>query len=976
MRPRGAAASVPFARNQPGREEGLAVMPGHAPRRASLLLLCLGMGLAFWGCEPPPLQVSMLGCAVLHGGPDPSCDLAESRVVRLLIVTAPEGEVTFVSDKGPVAVLKKTQGRGERLLQLTLPGGASQLEVQVTDGWFRGRTFHAAVRDRTAHEAPWLTEGRRLLDENQPVAAQAVLAKHIGAPEASLPAERAESQALAVGLLAEIALEDNRSDARELLDRAIRECKDAHLISAAGNYLLRKSWLLGKSLHRFNEAESVLRQEQPLFDQLPDAQTWALSQRALMRREQGDLRGALLLFNEAEALMNRLGNNVARAELNNQLGTTLVMMGRMQEADEHFSEATQLLADDCRRGKLLNTQGFTFFLAQKTLRPTDPMWSHFSPRPPLQEAAEIFRKCKMPADLSNALTNLAHLAAGEEEFSQAASWLQQAREALKQPDMGLAMEWTELDGELALSRQDPTAAEAHYKELARLGQAQDSYESVWLSHIGQARALEQRAPAAARAQYWRAEEYLDHRSLELPLGAGRGTFLGRFERGTARYLDLLVREGDLGEAVRVARHSRARGLMALGGLARAGALSPSERQRWDNALASYRQARRELDEIAAGAADEAEPQQRELEREQPARIRQLLGMIDEALPILGSSAAATPPRAAAAGELMLLCYPQGKPGWHCFAWDQDGVIYRPVARMDEQNLGTMLDEARDKLARAHRLTVIAYGEMREIEVHLLRLPGQNQPLEEQFERLEVVYALDLPGIGPATTDGETAAPSLRKKALLVFDPQGRLPQSRRAAGPVTEALRNAGWEVVMQLAGVPRVGDYAGKLAEQPLLSSEKLRELLNEVALFHYGGHGDFEPVGGWGHKLRIAEGPGLLVGDIVMLKPAPERVMLFGCHTGYSAEESGRVEGLGLAQAFLLRGSHFVIATARRVTDRIAAEVAMALYADQERSRSITGETPAPARVLREVRRQLRGAGLTAEGTADLGSFRVFVP
>lgn len=947
------------------------------PRWSLFRALCFVVALCLGGCAGPPLEVTPLGCAVLHGDLDGgSCDLPSSRNIRLLIVTSESGELQIRSEHGEIPASVKKVSNVVRLVHLTVPLAVSMLTIEIKESWFRRQAVRLALRAQTAHEAPWLTQAREQLEAGEPDRAELILRKQAELNAVPGTLQHTEWQAIGLGLLAKIAVEGNRPDALSLLDRAIDASKRGQLLSLVSDYVLQKSWLLSKHQHRFNEAEAVLLEEQQRLDRVPEDQLWAMSQRALMRRQQGDLSGALQGLEVAEALMQRLDDDVVRAEIFNQLGTTLIMMGRMKDAEQRFAEARRLALPPCRRGPLLNTQGYTLALAQQTLRPSDPLRSRFEPRPLLEEAAALLAQCKIPVALSNVFTNLAHVAAAEQNFTKTEQWLKQAKEQIQQPDAELDMEWEDLAGQLSLWRREFAEAEKHYRRLGILGGRQNAYESVWLSLIGRARAQEASNPARAIDLYRKAESYLDQRSIELPLGAGRGTFLGRFERGTAHYTDLLVRQGDVSGAVEVARHARARGLLALGMLARADVMLPAARQRWDLALARYREARRELDEIVSGAADDAETQRSALKREQKERVLKLNKLLEEGLRSLGSEGENQKARQAEAGELMLFCYPQSIAGWHCFAWDQQGPpVHRVIPAMDAPSLGLVLGGVSEKLSRAHRLSVIAYGEQRDIDVHLLHLPGHSESIDE---KLEVVYALDLPGLvrlpdslGAAHSPGKPD-----KKALLVFDPQGRLPQSRRAAEPVGQALRRSGWQVVMQTAGVPRVGDYAGKPVESAPLSGEQLRTLLPGVLLFHYGGHGEFDPVGGWSHKLRVAEGLGLLVGDIATLRTVPERVLLFGCSTGQSAEESGGIEGLGLAQAFVLRGSRFVIATVRTISDRLAAEVAVALYSMDKGPQGIAGDHPDPAILLREVRRKLLSVNPDPERVKELGAFRVFVP
>lgn len=930
-------------------------------------LFLLFMGIWLWGCEPRPLQIFLIDCAALHQNEaEPSCDLNEDHSLRLLVITVPSSRVSVWSGGSELVLTEIRSASEEKLFGLQVPPHATSLEIRSREGWFQRHAVRLTVRERAAHEAPWLTQARELLEvKSQPAAAELLLRQHLQDPGP------VEWRALQLGLLADIAMEGNRRDSMELLDRAIAASMQANLPSIAIQHILRKSWLLSQRWHKFPEAEELLRENQSLFAALPETRAWELSQRALMRRAQGDLRGALALLAQAEASADRFANESARAEVLSQRATTLVMMGRIQEAVDYFATLSKSVSQPCRLGLLRATQGYTFIQARQALHPDDRLWIQLKPERYLEEAVEILRACRMPHALANALTNLAHAAAAAEKVEETERWLEEARRVLPQPDTELELEWTELTGKLSLWRRSWEAASERYKRLARLGMQQDQYESGWLARIGQAHAEEERDQFQARTLYQSAEDYLDQRSLELPLGAGRGSFLGRFERGTARYLDLLVRAGLLTEAVRVVRHARARGLWALGLLVRADALSPTERQRWEKALAAYRLARRELDEIIAEAAEDAEGPRRSLEREQQERVRNLLGLLESSLHLLGAAAESKSFREPDPREAMLTCHPGAVQTWHCFVWDQKGLRHLTLERMDALHLGPALLKVRDMMAGNERLTVIAYGELRRIDVHHLPWPGAvGGQLQQLGDTLSVVYALDLPWRNPSTEGGP-------KSALLLFDSQGRLPHTRRVVAPAAQALRAAGWEILAQSVGTMSLGEYEGRQHEDaPRLSGERLRGLLSQAGLFHFGGHGDYEPVGGWGHRLRTADGQGLLVGDILMLPLVPRRVLLFGCNTGQSAEESGSVEGLGLAQAFLLRGSAWVIATVHEVSDRVAADVAVRLYADQMGPHGIMDESPDPAAALWKVERKLKALSKDPQLLQDLAAFRVFVP
>jgi cellulose synthase operon protein C len=128
--------------------------------------------------------------------------------------------------------------------------------------------------------------------------------------------------------------------------------------------------------------------------------------------------------------------------------------------------------------------------------------------------------------------------------------------------------------------------------------------------------------------------------------------------------------------------------------------------------------------------------------------------------------------------------------------------------------------------------------------------------------------------------------------------------------------------------------------------------------------GHGAFAGRGGWGSELRLAGGARLSVGDLLALPRAPRRVVLSACEGG-RAEPGAALEGLGLAQAFVVAGAGEVIAANRPIGDA-ATEAFMAdLY------RQLAAGTE-PAAALREA--QL--AWHQRAPAADWASFRLFLP
>ncbi|WP_044965614.1 CHAT domain-containing protein [Sorangium cellulosum] len=102
------------------------------------------------------------------------------------------------------------------------------------------------------------------------------------------------------------------------------------------------------------------------------------------------------------------------------------------------------------------------------------------------------------------------------------------------------------------------------------------------------------------------------------------------------------------------------------------------------------------------------------------------------------------------------------------------------------------------------------------------------------------------------------------------------------------------------------------------------------------------------------------LTVADILALPRTPAQVVLSSC-------ETGRAEGLGLAQAFAVAGSGAVVSSLRRIDDGVAARTMRAFYTALP-----LGAPDDPALALREAALRIRAE----EPAADWASFRVIVP
>ena len=232
-----------------------------------------------------------------------------------------------------------------------------------------------------------------------------------------------------------------------------------------------------------------------------------------------------------------------------------------------------------------------------------------------------------------------------------------------------------------------------------------------------------------------------------------------------------------------------------------------------------------------------------------------------------------------------------------------------------------------------------YGAMRGVDVHAL--PWRGEPL---VAHASVEYALAL---GGAETGSSPLAPG---RALLVADPRGDLPSARAEADVVQRELpAAAGWQLDVLRGGAA---------------SGEAVRASLASASLLHYAGHASFGGPDGVESSLVLAGGE-LTPTDILALPHVPGLVSLFGCDTG-SESATGKLDTLGLANAFLAAGASTVIATARPVDDTLARDVATSFYATLTASPRLP-----PAAALRAAVLAVRASS----PHADWSAFRALV-
>jgi len=964
-------------------------MSRHEHRRlrwAQLVLVLIGLlGSA---CEAPSLKVTLAGCFYLRA--DGSCEVSRDikgqfDELRLLVEASPQTEISVFQGWRGLSTTIDHQDRG-RLVRVRPLAGVSSLTVVAR----RGITWQRQVLQ--VHEwtaAEWV---QKAFDtwafRGHPEVAERELRERLREPQ-SLPDE-----AWALGILARIALEGNRiSEAEDLFRRALKADQKAGLISNVIRDSFRLKEILATHQQRFESATRLLDSIEDAVQQDPGSRSWLEYNRGLVELEQDRLVNALKHAEAGEQWAQRFGDLEAIRELRAMQAEVLQRLNRTHEANVLFRGLADSEPSPCRRAELYLGQGR---VGRHLLEGPQTAKADATPEVPLQAALRIYRTpgesgCSHQRRMRRVLLELAQVAVLHRNPKEAQEWLQQLEHGLSSQDVesnrDLQPQIFNIKGQIALQEAQTPDSPAEVRQSA-LKRAQSAFEemkkqsipptsaqsvhdtqallfheSYWQALVGIAEA--QRAmkqyPEALKTCL-EADSYLANYGLSLPLGASRGGFLGRHERGSSLCLTLFLECNQQDAAFNWLREVRVRASLPL--------LGVLQRTTDQSTPRSYVDLRKLLDKNVQEEELAAQDRIATLRQERVHLYEQLLETIETLAP------PAQPPakrsfRPLAQGELALICHPGLGGGWICIAATSTQKVSFRVDKLgkgvDRERLAQDLLGPIDPLLRSSRvLRVLAYGnEMRtETDIHLLPriVNGKSVPLWNSG--IDVVYALDLPLEQINSNSGE------RRIALLVADPQQNLPELRKVADELETAFRVKNWRTIVQIGGEQTYGRWPNQQeSPTPAALQENLRTMLETADLFLYMGHAAVERPAGWTHALRTAREAGLLVTDILLLSRVPRQVILLGCETAESSEETGGQEALGIAQSFVARGAEAVIATQRPVKAAWVATLARALS-----RQGLTGQTHDLVDLLRRSISEL--AAQPENAAEDLGTFRVVVP
>lgn len=778
-----------------------------------------------------------------------------------------------------------------------------------------------------------------------------------------------------------------RELAIRVLHRAIDAAHAVGLLSVEAVSLRRLSTIYTKGVLPYGPyAEAAIREltdpvHRKAFLNDPDAEVFVHYKISRIEEDFGKIGNSLTAIRQILPLLEFEGLKDTEKELYLTQYALISQYSNDTESALHGSkQAIQILTNSqafksCEFLQYYNIIGWVHILAQQA------GYKDVTPIELLQKADSYRAKCTAedPNIASYAgglvLLNLARAyllqavqtnvdgAAREQAVTQVERLIQEAR-ALQVSRSDYYLDVHDLTGQIALLRKDGTSAFAAFRRLRQLTSNSEMNPLYrWSALIGEADALVMlERKAEALAAYGEAAQLLLRLANGLPMLGRRQMFVSQFEEGISRHLALLAADSSTkGPLLAAMRRARMLALQVYMQPLQSGFGAMDGQP----LLARYQELHAQRDSVSRELHDAPLAERAEISSRLRALDDALRQVIDQ---LYRGPAGAPPPESAAAlrppqeGELLLACYPSPNrarsAAWLCAAADtQDHYVVRSSG-LTGAGAAELLKSLQTPLSRAKRLHVLAYGEMRDVIWEQVPFMGQSLGA-----RIPVSYGLDLIA---------AAVPDAARRALLVLNPEQDLSGAHHAEKGLIARLTASGWKLEL-FRGAPRHGRHLFGFLHGSLFDSVRpalgplVLERLPAANLFVYYGHAESSRQGGWDSHLRFADDGSITARDILALPTVPRRVLLLGCETAVS-DRGAPADELGLAQAFLLRGSREVLATTRKVPDALAALLLTELL---QRGALDVGAAPL-AESLRAALMALRSR--TPHG--DWDAFRVYQP
>ncbi|MEQ9499579.1 MAG: CHAT domain-containing protein [Deltaproteobacteria bacterium] len=645
---------------------------------------------------------------------------------------------------------------------------------------------------------------------------------------------------------------------------------------------------------------------------------------ALLATQMGNPRAALSRLREMNRWSERLSDteyHEASIHLELLLMSYLSRSSEAQELLGALSARISTTRSPCARGRMLNN--FAWFSRRFDLEQSTKA----------AERAEIVyaTSCtSQPADEILLRLTLGRLLLDQDRFTGVERQIGKIR-SLGSTYLGdrnrIALE--------ALEAQLLQATKEHERSLALFQSVCDRtgihYEPRlhWEALVGLAQiSLAKKEPEKAIQSLREAEGLLDLLVLSIPLGEGRAIFAEDHLVSTELMAETFLSLGKVEAASQIVSTSIRRHSSAMALAAQVTALPPERRKKFQKRLEEYRRNRSDLSNMTRDAWRMSR-KERELLSEKRSRVeRGLIGQLDRMTSLVDLDWR-VPSRTLGQGESELLLHPlrgrtlailrhSSRQSWALL----DGVPAESTLRQWLQ------DEFTNAMDVPRYVWILAHGRYASVPVHSIIQASSPNPVL-------AVYSIGLP-----SQEVEFGS----RRALVVSDPDGTLPNARSEGIFVKRVLEEAGWEVDLL------VGEQA---------SRRRLIEVLSKLryGLLHFAGHSTSHGIGGWTSFLRVADRERLEVADIFSLEFVPDLVVLSSCEGGGDGDAP-----VGIAQALLARGATAVVAAAERIEDTAGMQLSSEIYENG----SVDGLTRRLAALQWKER---------SESSAKLSRFRIFV-
>lgn len=979
-----------------------------------LLVLVAGVGIGVWRWhlrkqpvyDASQLRVQVIDCDLLMQ--DGACYPLPKDKHRIQILSAPPGpmEVTLDGDRNRRAeeiIIDERQPQ-RRLFRITLPPKDATYQLVLSTNGVR---VSVPLRTFVPQVPAWLfglwqsrhqTNGPRNIDQEISLL-QSTTSTLDGrnAMASSLQLSLLARALYAKGALGSTAQEIARDHERiiQSFRNAILSAKQAQLVSEQNENVLWLSEFLSKQAGRLSEAEDLMQTYRAAFAKDPRKGSYYHRQRAIHLGLRQKRSAALTELEMALALAQQIDDQTAALDAVMAAADVLIEQGRIETAAQWVTDkwkiktqGTSQLPDDegCRTHELWRTKLRIARAAMerdprralpKQIESPDVLWNAF-----VTSATLCQQKIWHAEMLLDWIQIQLLRSRSEDRLSTLRALVQQQSALLQEPWAQSAKH--HLLGLIALQSGALNEAQAHFLAL-RQGRAGLADVASWQAEVGLAEVAASQATDSGISEALRhhenAEDWVEFATLSLPLGMGQASFSGQFERGTARHLQLLWKQGRLKDAWQLLRRTRTRGLRTLAMLT---ALEQDNRT-WSALVAKLTELRGQLEDKISMRAAAAINQQPLQETEISLAFDRLTHAIHESLSStpFQPTIAQYPATGSRRGEVMIACHPMVEQ-WLCLAQFNhelsattlrnedveaaahgDSVLSSSAQRLSEQ----LLRPFSRQIESAQRVTFLTYGPLKQVDLQLLPFGLQGLPLHEQKQ---VIFASDIPS-HRIQSDEVIEDFHVNMNPSQYFFLNQELSSVRRNLTRFQHAARrlNTAYRTNVSSTWSTRALRSLGL----PISPERITRQLFSQEAeradvlflLTHAGGVAADAPE----RYLDLGSPERFYVSDILLLPSAPKWVALVGCGTAQADAEWSNVDSLGLAQSFLWKGSRWVLGTERTVDAELGARVAVAFYEELASARD-------PFQALRFA---LHHAGVAPsdarhDPTHDLGSFRLYAP